>query len=229
MIKKEDGRIHPSRLDDFHPHPFSGDGKNYGASLYKGLNDSNSYADYAWEFLRRNKCYQFAFDNPDSPFLDINHWGFKSPSLAEVSCGLTAKKPYIESHDTGNRPKWAVLVDFRESLWGPWPSRPLTQFAQATQPTNRTVASLTISLEHEFGENIYPVRWQLAEIERRARDALTAMKLQPVEVMAPKWHLRKLLRLSDIESSIIKDKASIELKTEKARCTVMQMIQEEFP
>ncbi|WP_374660968.1 transcriptional regulator domain-containing protein [Inhella sp.] len=229
MIDKENGRIHPSFLDDFHPQPFAGDGNSYGKSLYKGLHDDSSYAEYAWEFLRRNKCYQHSFDNPNSPILDINHWGFKSPSLSEATCGLITPKPYIERYGTGNRSEWAVLVDFRESLWGHWPPRSLTHLDQTSKPFNHSAAILKISLEHEFGENIDPISWQLAEIARRAREAQVAKNQQLVEVAACKSHLRKLLRLSDIESTIIKSKRNIELKTEKSTYTIMQKALNLFP
>jgi len=84
--------------------PQQGDAKHYGL-----LTDESTFAEYAWEFLRRNRFYQAMIDNV-KPSFNLDEWGYSAAPCYVSSCGLAEPyKHYAENYKENKEPEWAPL------------------------------------------------------------------------------------------------------------------------
>lgn len=100
--------VHPTLVANYTPKqqfkiPLQGDAKHYGS-----LTDESPFAEYAWEFLRRNRFYQAMIDDVN-PSFNLDQWGYSAGPGHVSSCGLAEPyKHYAESY-TENPPVWWPL------------------------------------------------------------------------------------------------------------------------
>lgn len=110
--------IHPAAVSAFRSaksitKPKPSTQRNYG-----DLSDRSTYAEYAWEFLRRNRFYQQLLDGTlHSASLD--EWGYQASPDRNVTCGLARLKPYEQLY-ADKPPVWEpidqIVVRINESL-----------------------------------------------------------------------------------------------------------------
>lgn len=79
------------------------------------IDESSSYHEFAWEFLRRNRFYQ-ALKDGKAGCPPVSDWGFSWHDDVPRHHGLVEEKDYWESYDEGTPPRWAGLDDFAQRL-----------------------------------------------------------------------------------------------------------------
>lgn len=108
------GALHPSMVENYLPKqklkiPQKGDKTHYGP-----LTDESPFAEYAWEFLRRNRFYQAKIDNA-SPSFNIDDWGYAPAPCYGSSFGLFYEKDYTQSY-ADDKPEWMPLFDISSQV-----------------------------------------------------------------------------------------------------------------
>jgi hypothetical protein len=89
------------------------------------LTELDSFPEFAWEFLRRNRFYQALIDTPKTA-LPASAWGFMgNPNLPRTH-GLSVLKPYRESYTEGEMPEWLGIDTFAARLPTSSSSKPET-------------------------------------------------------------------------------------------------------
>jgi len=79
------------------------------------LTVKDSYNEFAWEFLRRNRFYQALVDGHKN-LVPESQWGYTChPNIARTH-GLVQLKPYWETYRDGDPPAWIGLDSFAERL-----------------------------------------------------------------------------------------------------------------
>lgn len=79
------------------------------------LTGQDSYNEFAWEFLRRNRFYQAMLDGRKRQVPD-SKWGYAWHPDAIRTHGLVRLKPYEEAYGDGDPPAWIGLDSFAEML-----------------------------------------------------------------------------------------------------------------
>lgn len=108
------GALHPCMVENYLPKkklkiPKKNDEMHYGS-----LTDKSPFAEYAWEFLRRNRFYQSIIDNA-SPSFNIEDWGYAPAPCYGYSFGLFEEKDYTQKYAV-NEPKWMPLFDISSQV-----------------------------------------------------------------------------------------------------------------
>ena len=101
---------HPDDMSEFTPHKrFCVPPHDLQITLaYGHLTDKTPFAEYAWEFLRRNRYYQQRIDGTGK-LPDVAQWGY-SPSPSEpAGIPLRREKPYYELYSEGTPPIWTAV------------------------------------------------------------------------------------------------------------------------
>lgn len=79
------------------------------------LTIQDSYNEFAWEFLRRNRFYQAVVDEHMESLPD-SQWGYKWHENVARGHGLVRYKPYWEAYMEDEPPAWKGLDSFAERL-----------------------------------------------------------------------------------------------------------------
>lgn len=98
------------------------------------LTAKDSYHEFAWEFLRRNRFYQALVDKHKKAVPE-SQWGYAWHATVPRTHGLVRLKPYWEAYDEGNPPAWIGLDSFAERL-----------------PMHADMASKSVSFNLEAGQ-----------------------------------------------------------------------------
>lgn len=153
------------------------------------LDQYSSHAEFAWEFLRRNRFYQALVDKrKDVPPLD--DWGFKWHPNAEPTHGLVKVKPYWEAYYEGEPPQWRGLDDFLAQL--PKDCDPTRrEFKTTLQPGQ---IAIVLDIGGTFGGKS-PWQTQLVALGERLSGFSTPFKYKVMHraVLLRRWGLLKLM------------------------------------
>jgi hypothetical protein len=168
-LKREDGAsFHPKIVENYRSKVVIPTPKNIAKTKYGHLTDKSTYAEYAWEFLRRNKFYQGMIDSWDDKNeyknnpCPIEQWGYQQTPEWEPHCGLWPRetiegkrlpyKHYSSNYDAG-------------LAWYPIEYIKLTMSGRIgiTKPLedNKTQMHLAFDLGHVFGPNSAGLRKQI--------------------------------------------------------------------
>jgi hypothetical protein len=79
------------------------------------LTAQDSYNEFAWEFLRRNRFYQAMLDGRKRQVPE-SKWGYAWHPDVTRTHGLVRLKPYEEAYGDGDPPAWIGLDSFAEML-----------------------------------------------------------------------------------------------------------------
>lgn len=98
------------------------------------LTAQDSYHEFAWEFLRRNRFYQTLVDKHKKAIPE-SQWGYAWHVSAPRTHGLVRLKPYWETYGEGSPPAWIGLDSFAERL-----------------PTQADMSSESVSIHLQAGQ-----------------------------------------------------------------------------
>jgi hypothetical protein len=98
------------------------------------LTVQDSYLEFAWEFMRRNRFYQALVDK-NKKAVPESQWGYAWHATAPRVHGLVRFKPYWETYGEGSPPAWIGLDSFAERL-----------------PANVSIASKSVSVDLQAGQ-----------------------------------------------------------------------------
>ena len=126
-LKSPHSKFHPVQVADFQPDKSVCQKRSFTKNKYGNLNDQSTYAEYAWEFLRRNKFYQALIDTGTdnrAPHYPLPSWGYRQSDASEQNseweyhCGLWREpyKHYFEAYsdDLG----WYPIEYLRQNMCG---------------------------------------------------------------------------------------------------------------
>lgn len=192
--------IHPILVGDYKSKkkikiPLSqGDAKHYGH-----LTDKSLFAEYAWEFLRRNRFYQAMIDNVN-PSFDLDEWGYSAGPSHAASCGLTQPyKHYAESYEE-NPPEWAPLWAISARLHETLRSR---EFSRTSIEYPGQQVPFVFDIASTFGPGSIGLQMQADLAVKSIEEYLKARNQRPPPglINRPgKPKLRMYLRLADLMS-----------------------------
>lgn len=214
-LKSPHGKFHPVEVAHYEPQKGMSQQRSFSKTQYDKLTDKSTYAEYAWEFLRRNKFYQALIDagtDDKVPYYPLPSWGYRQSdgneqnSEWEYHCGLWSEpyKHYSEAYSDGLA--WYPIEYLRQNMCGAV-GRTTTLEDKSTQ------LHITIDLGHKFGPNVSGLKKQL-EIAEKAIIALhnkvnNAGHLGQLEAsLTTKGVLRRYLYIADLftgERSIKKE------------------------
>lgn len=162
------GKFHPGQVANFSSAKVVALERSFTKNKYGNLTDKSTYAEYAWEFLRRNKFYQALIDagtgNEVSPY-SLASWGYRqsdskeNDSEWEYHCGLWRKpfKHYSEVYTTDIT--WYPIEYMRQSMCG--------ALGRTTElEDTSTQLQITIDLGRKFGPEVSGLKKQLEIAEK---------------------------------------------------------------
>ncbi len=167
-LKSPHSKFHPVQVADFQPDKSVCQKRPFTKNKYGNLNDQSTYAEYAWEFLRRNKFYQALIDagtGEKVPHYPLPSWGYRQSDGSEQNseweyhCGLWREpyKHYSEAYsdDLG----WYPIEYLRQNVCGALGR--VTKLEDASSQLH-----ITIDLGHKFGPNVSGLKKQLEIAEQ---------------------------------------------------------------
>jgi hypothetical protein len=183
-FNREDGAsFHPKLIENYRSKHKLSTPDNIAKTKYGHLSDKSTYAEYAWEFLRRNKFYQGLIDSWDdeieyenNPY-PIEHWGYKQTPKWEPHCGLFES----ETKEGKRLPYKHYSSKYVAGLaWFPIEYIKLTMSGGIgiTRPLEdkKTQMHLAFDLGHVFGPNSTGLRKQLDLAHAELTKQLSAVK-----------------------------------------------------
>lgn len=161
-------KFHPEQVANFSSNKVVALARSFTKNKYGNLTDKSTYAEYAWEFLRRNKFYQALIDahtNDKVPHHALPSWGYRQnntngqSSEWEFHCGLWREpyKHYSEAYSTDIA--WYPIEYLRQTMCGKL-GRTKTLEDTSTQ------LHITIDLGHKFGPEVSGLKKQLEIAEQ---------------------------------------------------------------
>jgi hypothetical protein len=167
-LKSPHGKFHPVQVADLQPDKSVCQKRPFTKNKYGNLTDKSTYAEYAWEFLRRNKFYQALIDagNGDkAPHYPLPSWGYKQSdgneqnSEWEYHCGLW-REPYEHySEAYSDKLTWYPIEYLRQNICG--------ALGRATKLEDASSQlHITIDLGQKFGPNVSGLKKQLEIAEQ---------------------------------------------------------------
>lgn len=173
------------------------------------LTIEDSYNEFAWEFLRRNRFYQALVDGREN-LVPESRWGYTwHPNIGRVH-GLVRLKPYWETYRDGDPPAWIGLDSFAERL----PITTNMEFktvAIELQPGQIAVVFDVAGLIH--GQSPWDI--QASALSERLKE-LCENEFQTSEIRGKPPHkkvlIRRLKMFDLLDEGRTLDKAAIELK-----------------
>jgi hypothetical protein len=214
-LKSPHGKFHPVEVAHYEPQRGMSQQRSFSKTQYDKLTDKSTYAEYAWEFLRRNKFYQALIDagtDNKAPHYPLPSWGYRQSDASEQNsewehhCGLWREpyKHYSEAYS--DELTWYPIEYLRQHMCG--------AVGQITMLEDKsTQLHITIDLGHKFGPNVSGLKKQL-EIAEKAIIAIhnkvnNAGRLGQLEAsLTTKGVLRRYLYIADLftgERSIKKE------------------------
>jgi hypothetical protein len=214
-LKSPHGKFHPVEVAHYEPQKGMSQQRSFSKTQYDKLTDKSTYAEYAWEFLRRNKFYQTLIDactGDKAPHYPLPSWGYRQSDGSEQNseweyhCGLWREpyKHYSEAYSDDLT--WYPIEYLRQHMCG--------AVGQTTMLEDKsTQLHITIDLGHKFGPNVSGLKKQL-EIAEKAIIAIhnkvnNAGRLGQLEAsLTTKGVLRRYLYIADLftgERSIKKE------------------------
>jgi hypothetical protein len=214
-LKSPHGKFHPVEVAHYEPKKGMSQQRSFSKTQYDKLTDKSTYAEYAWEFLRRNKFYQALIDagaDDKAPHYPLPSWGYRQSdgkeqnSEWEYHCGLWREpyKHYFEAYSDDLT--WYPIEYLRQNMCG--------AVGQTTTLEDKsTQLHITIDLGHKFGPNVSGLKKQL-EIAEKAIIAIhnkvnNAGRFAQLESsLTSKGVLRRYLYIADLftgERSIKKE------------------------
>jgi hypothetical protein len=214
-LKSPHGKFHPIEVAHYEPQKGMSQQKSFSKTKYGRLTDKSTYAEYAWEFLSRNKFYQALIDagtDKNVPNYPLPSWGYRQSHSSEQNyeweyhCGLWCEpyKHYSEAYSD-------------DLTWYPTEYLRMNMCGAVGQPTmledRNTQLHITIDLGHKFGPNVSGLKKQL-EIAEKAihtihKNVKKAGLLAQLESnLTTKGVLRRYLYIADLftgERSIRKE------------------------
>lgn len=180
---------------------------------YAKLSEKNSYLEFAWEFLRRNRFYQALVDKRSNAVPDAE-WGYRWHTSAPRSHGLVRLKDYWEPYTEGDPPAWVGLDSFAERL-----------------PVSADMASTKVSLILQPGQVAVvidlaglidgqsPWEIQLWALNARLEEISKQLEVDRVSGKSPhrKVLLRRLKLFDLLSEEMPLEKAAMELKYRERR------------
>ena len=200
-------RLRPAEA--IHPlstQPFEGSKRKLRAAE---LTVQDSYHEFAWEFLRRNRFYQALVDKHKKSIPELE-WGYAWHVSVPRTHGLVRLKPYWETYDEGNPPAWIGLDSFAERL-----------------PTHADMSAKTVSVDLQAGQVAVVLDlaglihgqspWDIQAWALRERlQELCGRHFQADAVSGKPAHkkvlLRRLRMFDLLSAGMALDKAALELK-----------------
>jgi len=203
QISNDRGCLHPRLVADYKPQESLKIKKESGPNQYGSLNDDSPFAEYAWEFLRRNRFYQAMIDNA-RPYFNIDDWGYRPRPGYPSICGLMEPyKHYSESYGD-NPPEWKSFWEIETRI-----KDAMLQFRRQKQVTieypGQQVAFF-FDLEEVFGPGVIGLKKQadIAVKQIMAHLGEQALASESEDIAAKstyrsnKADLRRYLRLADL-------------------------------
>ncbi len=214
-LKSPHGKFHPVEVAHYEPQKGMSQQRSFSKTQYDKLTDKSTYAEYAWEFLRRNKFYQALIDagtDNKAPHYPLPSWGYRQSdgsehnSEWEYHCGLW-REPYKHySKAYSGDLAWYPIEYLRQNMCG--------AVGQTTMLEDKsTQLHITIDLGYKFGPSVSGLKKQL-EIAEKAIIAIhnkvnNAGRLGQLEAsLTTKGVLRRYLYIADLftgERSIKKE------------------------
>lgn len=208
------GKFHPEQVANFSSSKVVALARSFTKNKYGNLTDKSTYAEYAWEFLRRNKFYQALIDahtDDKVPHYPLPSWGYRQndtngqSSEWDYHCGLWREpyKHYSEAYTTDIT--WYPIEYMRQTMCGKLGR------TTALEDTS-TQLHITIDLGHKFGPNVSGLKKQL-EIAEQAiiaihsklsgtQDYFAQLETHPIK----KSILRRYLYVADLYTQLESEK-----------------------
>jgi hypothetical protein len=167
-LKSPHGKFHPAQVAEYKSKIGMSQPRSFSKTQYDGLTDKSTYAEYAWEFLRRNKFYQTLIDAASDnkvPHYPLPSWGYRQSSRFEEAptweyhCGLWSKpyKHYSETYTTDIA--WYPIEHMLKNMRG--------ELGRSEELQDRsTQLQITIDLGHKFGPGVSGIKKQLEIAEQ---------------------------------------------------------------
>lgn len=168
-LKREDGAsFHPRLIQNYQSKKTITEPKNIAKTKYGHLTEKSTYAEYAWEFLRRNKFYQSMIDswNDEDEYtgnsFPLANWGYQQTAEWEPHCGLWG----LETKEGKRIPFKHYASDYDDELaWFPIEYLKLTMcsYIGKSKPLEdmNTQMHVAFDLGHVFGPSANGLKKQL--------------------------------------------------------------------
>lgn len=161
---------------------------------YGHLDDSTSYAEYAWEFLRRNSFYQRMIDNTAPQHIEL--WGYLPSPGHLPHFGVCRPIPYRNKYSTSIR--WEPIEQSRLLI------REAIMKTAGLGPANQPIievkgpqTALVIDLSEQFGPDCIGLRHQLEIAVEELASWMTKKQLKEEHIKPSKRTLRTYLQMAD--------------------------------
>ncbi len=162
------GKFHPEQVANFSSDKVVALARSFTKNKYGNLTDQSTYAEYAWEFLRRNKYYQALIDahtDDKAPHYQLPSWGYRQSDGSEQNseweyhCGLWREpyKHYSEAYSDDLT--WYPIEYLRQNMCGALGRS--TKLEDASSQLH-----ITIDLGEKFGPNVSGLKKQLEIAEQ---------------------------------------------------------------
>lgn len=167
-LKSPHGKFHPMEVAHYEPQKGMSQQRSFSKTQYDKLTDKSTYAEYAWEFLRRNKFYQALIDagtGDKAPHYPLPSWGYRQSDGSEQNseweyhCGLWSE-PYKHYSETYSKDlAWYPIEYLRQNMCGALGRT--TKLEDANSQLH-----ITIDLGQKFGPNVSGLKKQLEIAEQ---------------------------------------------------------------
>lgn len=162
--------------------------------FYGHLNDSTSYAEYAWEFLRRNSFYQRMIDGTGPQ--DVRLWGYQPTPAHVPHFGVCRAIPYRNRHS--DNVHWEPIEQSRlliqEAI------RKTAGIGLANVPiieVKGPQAAVVFDLSEQFGPDCIGLNRQLDIVNSELERWMTKKQIREQYTKPSKSMLRTYLQVAD--------------------------------